>query len=393
MTQAWTAIDTGPTGDTVEEGFAAIIDRFDTLRSAWSGATGPASGVVGQLFLDTDDLKFYFLKTAAPDVWEKFLTGTAAVADGGTGATTASAARTNLGLGSAAVVDTGTASGNVPLTSQADARYAQLANNLSDLINAATARTNLGLGALATLSTVGASQISAAAVETAKINDLAVTNGKIANNTIAVGKLANFTASSLVASDSGGSPTTVTIASLQGSRTLLAVQDASASTSIDFTSGIDATYNRYEIQIDGLVPTTQGGDLWLRSTQNGGSTWLAGASDYRWVTEAHGGTNAWVLQQSEGDSKLVINMNDTNARLGAASGKNANFTIQITMPSSTTLTKLAIWRGNMISSVNKNVVIHGSGSLPGFATATNGIRLLPSSGTFASGRFSLFGIK
>jgi hypothetical protein len=55
-----------------------------------------------------------------------------AVADGGTGASTASAARTNLGLGTAATQSTGT--------------FAQVANNLSDLASASTARTNLGLG-------------------------------------------------------------------------------------------------------------------------------------------------------------------------------------------------------------------------------------------------------
>ena len=53
-------------------------------------------------------------------------------------------ARTNLELGTAAQVDTGTGSTNVPTTAQADARYLLESNNLSDLDNAATARSNLG---------------------------------------------------------------------------------------------------------------------------------------------------------------------------------------------------------------------------------------------------------
>lgn len=46
-----------------------------------------------------------------------------AVADGGTGASTAPAARSNLGLGTAATKNTGTGAGDVPTTGDADARY------------------------------------------------------------------------------------------------------------------------------------------------------------------------------------------------------------------------------------------------------------------------------
>lgn len=46
-----------------------------------------------------------------------------AISDGGTSAPTAGGARTNLGLGSAATKNTGTAAGDVPTTADADGRY------------------------------------------------------------------------------------------------------------------------------------------------------------------------------------------------------------------------------------------------------------------------------
>lgn len=55
------------------------------------------------------------------------------VANGGTGASTQSQARANLGLGSA--------------STEADTKYNHRANNLSDVANAATARSNLGAAA------------------------------------------------------------------------------------------------------------------------------------------------------------------------------------------------------------------------------------------------------
>ena len=71
-----------------------------------------------------------------------------AVGNGGTNATTASAARTNLGLGTAATAATSDFA-TAAQGAKADTAL-QAANNLSDLAAAATARTNLGLGTIAT---------------------------------------------------------------------------------------------------------------------------------------------------------------------------------------------------------------------------------------------------
>lgn len=128
-----------------------------------------------------------------------------AIADGGTGATTASGARSNLGA---------SASGDAVFTG-----------------TAAVGRTALGLGALAVLNTVAAAQIDADAVTTVKIldanvttpkiadlnvttgkiNDLAVTTGKVAANAVTFGKIQAITDGVLLGASGGTAVEEITV--------------------------------------------------------------------------------------------------------------------------------------------------------------------------------------
>ncbi|KHD87384.1 MAG: hypothetical protein OM95_14910 [Bdellovibrio sp. ArHS] len=84
---------------------SSVQTQLDTKLSAT--VTSPATG---QVLRYSGSAWVNAAVNAATD-----LTGTLAIANGGTGATTAAAARTNLGLGTSATVNTGNAAGNIPL--------------------------------------------------------------------------------------------------------------------------------------------------------------------------------------------------------------------------------------------------------------------------------------
>ena len=137
----------------------AEVQAMLGLGTAAYETIGTTDGTVA--LLGTGDK---FAASLLPDLSD--LNGTLSIAKGGTGATDAAGARTALGLGTAALVDTGTADGTIALLSTGDKFAAVLIPDLSDLngtlsiakggtgaTDAAGARTALGLGTAATVAT------------------------------------------------------------------------------------------------------------------------------------------------------------------------------------------------------------------------------------------------
>ncbi len=149
MAQTWVENNENADGTTIKQGMINLENKALTLQTNWSGTTAPSPDVtqIGQFFWNTTEQKLYQLTTKTPsDTWaERQTTLPVPIAEGGTGATSGSAALTALGLSTPAKT-------LVAQTTQAAMRTTGLGvtTAMDSIITAATvaaARTGLGAGA------------------------------------------------------------------------------------------------------------------------------------------------------------------------------------------------------------------------------------------------------
>lgn len=157
---------------------------------------------------------------------------------------------------------------------------------------------------------------------------------------------------------------------------LLATATASNSATIDFTSGIDSTYDEYELHLINVVPSTDAVDFFLRTSANAGSSFDSGGSDYN---SLGGGVNS-------------LGYINRSSPLGNNTGECFSAVINIFDPANTTRYKILGINSYHYSAVPdpqalQQTVVRTSTAI------VNGIRLYMSSGNIASGKFKLYGVQ
>lgn len=164
-----------------------------------------------------------------------------------------------------------------------------------------------------------------------------------------------------------------------GSWVLIEAKTAANSATIDFTTGIDSTYDEYVIQVQNAIPSATAA-LWLRTSTDGGSTYDAGASDYGYQA------NSQAVNQ---DSVAQIQVCPT---AGHSSTSGVCLTLFVVSPATAAYTQMH-WTGSYITGTG---LISPTGDGVGMRKANanvDAIRFLFSTGNIASGKFKLYGIK
>lgn len=161
---------------------------------------------------------------------------------------------------------------------------------------------------------------------------------------------------------------------------------AAVSATLDFTTGIGATYDQYMFKLTGIIPATAGSDLWLRISTDGGATYLAANYAHCRNSLSSAGTNTPAGNAADAKILVAANLfNGTNLPLDG--------TINFAGPSNAAIFQNFSYSSGYIDNGAANVfLVTGNGCHTG-AAALNAVRFLMSAGNITSGSIALYGLK
>lgn len=176
---------------------------------------------------------------------------------------------------------------------------------------------------------------------------------------------------------------------LTGTGGLVLIASASASNvaAVDFTAGIDGTYDRYVLTGSLITVQTDNVGLNLRVTQNGGSAWLA--ANYSYIVGSPQTGNA--INTAHNASTTLMPM--LVSGVGNAAGETCSFMAAFDRPSNTAVYKTFEFQATSFDNSGALQAHIGSGAYKGNTSAINGVRVIPDSGNIVSGEFHLYGMR
>ena len=176
---------------------------------------------------------------------------------------------------------------------------------------------------------------------------------------------------------------------------LISTQTASASATISFTTGLNSTYDAYEIKVINARPATDDTFLQFNFSTDSGSNYN--------VTKT---TTLFSAYRNEPATDYVFAYNSTNdlaqstafqsignsTGLGGGADENQCIVLQLFNPSSTTYVKHFLVTSQYSSADNYSVNSY-IGGYANTTSAVNAIQFKMASGNIADGIFKLYGVK
>ena len=176
-----------------------------------------------------------------------------------------------------------------------------------------------------------------------------------------------------------------------GGMTLISEQTASSSTTIDFTSGIDSTYDSYVFKFYDIHPATDGASLTFNGSSDTGSNYNVTKTTtvFRAYHEQSGASSALGYRTSD-DLAQSTNFQILNFEINNDNDSSGVGELKLFNPSSTTFVKHFIHTGNCVQSTyTRNDFVAGYFNT---TSVIDAVQFKMSSGNIDSGVIKLYGI-
>ncbi len=170
-----------------------------------------------------------------------------------------------------------------------------------------------------------------------------------------------------------------------GAWNLLSTQVASASSSIDFTSNIDSTYDAYVFVLSNLVPSADFANFRVLITDDGGSTFET-TLYYHHVTVLKSNSTSYAALAGSNSTYISI-----GGAVGNAAGEHYSGVLYLHNPANSSLYTNMHWHASSVANDTNCNVNLGSGQWAN-TNPVNGIRFKLASGNINSGTIRMYGI-
>jgi len=177
-----------------------------------------------------------------------------------------------------------------------------------------------------------------------------------------------------------------------GSLILLSTQTASASASIEFTSGIDSTYDSYVFKFYDIHPATIRAKFQFNLSTDGGSTYAVTKTTTFFNSEHNeGGSSADLTYRTAEDLAQSTSNQNLVRDMGNADDESSSGTLTLFNPSSTTYVKHFISTSNtyFYSGYTMNNFVAGYGNT---TSAINAVKFQMNTGNIDDGIIKMYGV-
>ena len=187
--------------------------------------------------------------------------------------------------------------------------------------------------------------------------------------------------------------TTLPTAIPTGALSLIQTQTASSSATIDFTSGIDDTYDSYVFKFINIHPATDDVDFQFQTSTNSGSSYGVTCTSTAFRSFHNEDDSSASLDYTTGnDLAQSTNFKQIMGGLGADNDQSGSGILHLFNPSSTTFVKHFILRSQKAHRSDRTIDKLHAGYF-NTTNAINAVQFKMDSGNIDSGTIKMYGVK